>query len=396
MSSSRRPLAVIELLLIMRALDLPSLLRFARCSRSCFRAASSPFALQFVTLRLTIPRSTSFRSSRILSHAALSVCVLSHATTSADDLCLQVQDLGSPLHELDASQCKRFSCARWKELLQHPAFQSLRSLRLHAGSTRQDIDGELVEIIFALPHLHTLAVEPMYSDPACWVALPHSTRLTSLTIHDSAKDDRRSLLPIIAQCTQLRQLRVIEPALYGGGAFSACFCSPSMRSLEDLTLEVLHCSGSMLRQAVCVEDYSAGFLNLRSLRRLTLRHICCIDSILPHVQQASALCALTIIPQSYREPEGSSTPTPFTLVKLLQSCPQLHCTLKFELSCMCADKLSLRYVKEQQLRFSSDDLLQQLGARFQLQCPLECFDAPAEQPDTPPPRFGGAFQCVMQ
>lgn len=390
MPSSCRPLADIELQLIMRALDLTSLLRFARCSQRCFRAASSLFAVHFVTVRVTIP-DTQQHFARIRSSRGQSTLDLFHLRGPDHG----VQELGLPLHELDASHCIGFACARWKPLLRHPIFQTLRALRLHASFTREEIDVE-IGIILALPRLHTLDIRRMRAYPAAWGALPHATQLTSLTINDSGTDDRRRLLPIIAQCAQLRQLRVVQPALYGGAAFSACFCSLALRSLHDLTLDDLNCSGSMLRQAVSAEDYASGFRNLSSLHRLTLRHVCCIDSILPHLHHAPALCSLTIMPQCFREAEGSTTPTPFALVKLLHCCPQLYCTLHFQMSLLShSSEGHIRAVRAQEQRFSSDDLLQQLGARFQVRCPSECLKEPASNPVPLLQRLGASL-CAVQ
>jgi hypothetical protein len=121
------------------------------------------------------------------------------------------------LHELDTSECKlnRGSALTLLQqltlVLAHPAAQQLRILRLNhriGSGVQANWTPEVLVLLLALAHLHTLIVAPLLSDPVDWVQFAYAPALTSLTIHDSNFQPRMTGL---AACPHLRSLHLVQP-----------------------------------------------------------------------------------------------------------------------------------------------------------------------------------------
>jgi hypothetical protein len=204
-----------------------------------------------------------------------------------------------------------------------------------------EINAELLELLVALPHLHTLQVtERCYMDPKQWQQLTNARAFTSIDMCDSA---RASWLPTIASaCSSgLTHLGVSYPRINGAN-FLALFSHPNLHQLQSLRISDFLAAGSVHDDIAAVppSDFSAVFRLLPQLHTLHLVRISHVASMLQHLHQATALRHLLIAPDLHWSVEDDLQLPPLVgLEATLKLQPLLRCTLQLNE----ADEYRLRH-----------------------------------------------------
>jgi hypothetical protein len=369
-------LADVELQLIMHGLSALELVALARCHTRLFHAATtSTFGWKHSRLSFDVLRvpSASIAPGRLLCHASIDLRVdpweAGKEVAEGPGVVLRALDLPLPLHELDMSHAARHTSAVCQQILAHPAMQNLRVLRMHHLHGFGVVDADIVRLLCALPHLHTLGISPDFRcQPSAFAMLRSVPQLTSLQITDTYSQLARSFLPHVSQCPKLAHLYVRSPALYGPSALRSFFLSPHLRhQLQSLTLDRFSASGLAGCAAPSPADYAESFAALQSLHTLQLLSVIDVDRILPHLAGARALRWL-MIRASADQP--SMAPSVGVLVQLWIAAPQLaHCTLKlqpFVFILTAAEKATAAKIRHQ-MSESQELEEQRLAGRFTLQ-----------------------------
>jgi hypothetical protein len=327
-------LADVELQLIMHGLDALSLLHLAQCSSRLLHAAQSPFAWKCTTLDLsfTVPGPSSLL--RQFVNVSLKFCAPRPAANGSVPAFDEAYFLGLDLlannlnvTKLDLSKMtfRHFNVKQLKRTLSSRRLRDgLRVLVLHRPDTRIDLPEGMVKLVTSLTRLHTLHMCPGPGDANRWKSLHNMKGLTDLHIADGVSDVPRSCLPFVAQCVNLRHLRILGPS-FCEGAWRNFFASPNMQRLQSLHIKHFAARTAVYTNVVTVppQDYAEAFASLKDLHTLQLSRVEDVDAMLVHVHLAPNLRMLVV------DSSGSAvyTPSDSVLKKLLSSAPNLHCKI---------------------------------------------------------------------
>lgn len=319
----RCPDVIIQLLV--QLLPRADIIRTARCCRQLLHAISSPAAFQLVPMQL---RSHLGPKSQValglLRFAPLSLQIYKPTEAQSwvepsfaaapsnkrkkaprpsipfwsraglDALLSQTAQIVR-LEFLESST--QISTKLWTHLLSHPALRSVDSLIIHrpewSRRSRCAVTPQMLQLICALPRLHTLWVHPDASDPARWSVLSEAKSLTDLHIADSNCNDLTSLLPTVVKfAAPLRSLSILLPKL-SMNQFNDVFTQQSATclSLQHLTIERWD-----VEQCPKESDLAAAFIALRSLFSLKLLHVQPTDRVLASLHHSTSLRMLSILP----------------------------------------------------------------------------------------------------
>ncbi len=273
-------LAEVELHLCMHCLDLAAFLRFARCSRPLYAAASKPFAVRTQPL-LSVQRPTRDMArkleSQLLRHVGVSLQwrVLSmsskYAAVTPHELALLC---ATPrIREFNSTGRHGITDAHWNELLSHAAFRNLTALHVDRVSSIH----LLLQPFGRAPKLHeqntnllrlSVYIDSVHSAAQCTMLACHPS-LTHLSINVCSE---RCQLAGLGGCKNLSTLE-----LFGLSHFlpswSTELASPSFRSLQHLTLGWSSSTSAQfaIDSTVVEPDWTVPLANLQQLRTLHVK-----------------------------------------------------------------------------------------------------------------------------
>ena len=380
-------LATDALLLVMQHCDAQSLLALARCSRHTHAAASSPFAWrELAPGPLSLP--FVFRASPPVSQGSAWQRLARWIRPAPAPLQPQPQAsqpqllLGSLVRHCDILLQWRFdsgtyftpsvSAAELDTLAAIPRLRALdarprwsagpahvESLARRAGSlsgltalscAMQQLNQSAAEALAQnCPLLSTLTLGGARRLASAVPPVHLLSALTDLTIADNV--DREDTMASISLCEGLRRLTFTTTVW--ARAVHAALVSPSLRSLQHLALFGidLHHADGWSRPAAQV-DWGAAFINLSSLRSLSLTRSHDVDGLLAvvgaHCEQLRSLrVRVPWLPAPVLHTLGPTVPSASALELLLDWLPP-SCDLVLSLPpaehCAALDQADLRAV----------------------------------------------------
>lgn len=329
-------LADVELQLCMHFLEATEIMRWARCSTRMMHASAAPFAWHDALLRIDSHRLEQARSLRLLQHVPVAVRLTGvgddwtpDALRNHLDALLALVPRLYQLHLSDASAPGGAAMQphHWRRLLRHPSARQLRALTMQRQWGDAQVDSDTLRMLARLPLLHSLSVHA--ADPATpiWSPLPSFPALTSLDVRDAGHGQDGTVLPFVAQCPRLVQLRIFEPAL-SGLRWHSFFSAPRIRQLQRLSLCRFRCSG-WFADGPPTAHIAAAFRALHSLRTLELSEIHGVETMMAELHHAPALRLLLIEPLSVTAwwMPRRSCPSLRALALLLRDAPLLEVRL---------------------------------------------------------------------
>lgn len=287
MPDSFSTLATVSLQLILQHLDARSFVATALCSRDTLAAASSPFAMHFlspITLRITdMCEDRRCTSQSLLRFVDVEFCC--HGCPFSEDVLasmqsiprLRVVDLGFYRHHYGLTPLYELS--------------NLAGIaKLKVGMSLDQL--QIEHIAERMPQLHTLHLLHTRQLPPVWSALHRLSNLTCLALTLDHEYD--ALLPAhhadLAACSKLSHLILIRT---NGQAIAGVVQHPGLGS-QLTQLELWECGLSIEDPA----EWNRGFAAMQLLRTLTLR-VCsdtedCLAAAAGH---APSLEKIAVIPR---------------------------------------------------------------------------------------------------
>ena len=351
LGSLMRMLADVELQSCMHFLNSHELLSFARCNRRLRSLGRTKFAWAHTRLHFHASSHTLEPEflQRLQLYPRLAISYLAMGA-SHDGLVAWLDALGDRVRYLHVPAFDAFRGPN-RTLLDLPSLSQLEELVVRTLEPTP-VSFDLINSIAALPNLKRLEITPISSheSEAALAPLAKAPRLTSLCIADT-EPGKPSLLPRIAECTSLVQLRLSYPQLHGD-TFVRFFASVHMRCLQSLTLRRFHLHAHGYARQPIDGEIRTAFEGMRFLHTLSLSLCNTVDALVSQLHWFPRLEVVKI--QSAKAP--STAPSVPALVSLFEATDRVRCFLQYlptsdlgSLSQAAIDGHRDRYTKDKRL-----------------------------------------------